>query len=233
MRRLTRPLLILLAIVFLIEAWLWRHLEPVVEWIVARIPLRAVKARIAGIVRKLPPVASLVVFAVPVAALFPFKLLGLWLLAHKHWIAASIVLVLAQLGRRRHHRVRIRNDEAQLLQLVVPLALPACAVVARLGASGRADQAADQAIARIFRPGAGRARVAEVVAHPPPHERGRPRDKRGQSRCTAWGANSPIAMKASPIMPSPPARKLSATIPVMTVADASTMPIWKAADANS
>ena len=97
MRRLTRPLLILLAIVFLIEAWLWRHLEPLVEWLVACVPLRAVKARIAGIVRKLPPAASLVVFAVPIAALFPFKLLGLWLLAHKHWIAASIVLVLAKL----------------------------------------------------------------------------------------------------------------------------------------
>ena len=94
---MTRPLLILLAIVFLIEAWLWRHLEPLVEWLVARIPLRAVKARIAGTVRKLPPAASLIVFAVPVVALFPFKLLGLWLLAHKHWIAASIVLVLAKL----------------------------------------------------------------------------------------------------------------------------------------
>src|SRR3954465_225210 len=97
MRRLTRPLLILLAIVFLIEAWLWRHLEPVVESIVARIPLRAVKARIAGAVRKLPPAATLIVFIVPVAMLFPFKLLGLWLLAHKQWIAASIVLVLAKL----------------------------------------------------------------------------------------------------------------------------------------
>ncbi len=40
-------------------------------------------------------------------------------------------------------------------------------------------------------------------------------------------------MKASPIMPSPPARKLSATIPVITVAEASTMPIWNAADATS
>jgi hypothetical protein len=96
-RRLTRPLLILLAIVFLIEAWLWNRLEPIVEWIVARIPLRAVKASIAGTVRKLPPAATLVVFVVPVAMLFPFKLLGLWLLAHKHWIAASIVLILAKL----------------------------------------------------------------------------------------------------------------------------------------
>jgi hypothetical protein len=94
---LTRPLLILLAIIFLIEAWLWSHLQPIVAWVVARIPLPAVKARIAGAVRKLPPSATLVVFIVPVAMLFPFKLLGLWLLAHKHWIAASIVLVLAKL----------------------------------------------------------------------------------------------------------------------------------------
>jgi hypothetical protein len=97
MRRLTRPLLVLLAIVFLAEAWLWSHLEPLVEWIVARIPLRAVKARLAGFVRRMPPAAALVVFLVPAATLFPFKLLGLWLLAHKHWIAATIVLVLAKL----------------------------------------------------------------------------------------------------------------------------------------
>ena len=97
MRRITRPLLILLAIVFLIEAWLWRHLEPIVEGIVAWLPLRAVKARLAGIIRKLPPAATLVVFVVPIAALFPLKVLGLWLLAHKHWIAAGGVLVFAKL----------------------------------------------------------------------------------------------------------------------------------------
>jgi len=96
-RRLTRPLLILVAIAFLIEAWLWSHLQPVVAWVVARIPFRAVKAWIAGTIRKLPPAATLVVFIVPMAMLFPFKLLGLWLLASQQWIAASIVLVLAKL----------------------------------------------------------------------------------------------------------------------------------------
>jgi hypothetical protein len=96
-RRITRPLLILLAIVFLIEAWLWRHLEPIVEWIVAWLPLRAVKARLAGVIRKLPPAATLIVFVIPVAALFPLKVLGLWLLAHKYWIAAGGVLVFAKL----------------------------------------------------------------------------------------------------------------------------------------
>ena len=97
MRRLTRPLLILLAIVFLIEAWLWSHLEPVVEWIVARIPLRALKARLAAAIMRLPPAATLIVFVVPVVLLFPFKLLGLWLLAHHQWFAAGVVLVLAKL----------------------------------------------------------------------------------------------------------------------------------------
>ena len=97
MRRLTRPLLILLAIVFLVEAWLWRHLEPIIAWVVARIPLRAVKAWIAGAIRKLPPEAALVVFIVPVAVLFPFKLLGLWLLASKQWLAATVVFVFAKL----------------------------------------------------------------------------------------------------------------------------------------
>ena len=97
MRRLARPLLILLAIVFLIEAWLWSHLEPIVASIVARIPLRAMKTRIAGAIRKLPPAATLVVFAVPLAALFPLKLLGFWLLAQQQWLAAGVVLVLAKL----------------------------------------------------------------------------------------------------------------------------------------
>jgi hypothetical protein len=96
-RRLTRPLLILVAIVFLIEAWLWSHLQPMVAWVVGRIPLRAVKAWIAGAIRKLPPAATLVVFIVPVALLFPFKLLGLWLLASQQWIAAGVVFLLAKL----------------------------------------------------------------------------------------------------------------------------------------
>ena len=96
-RRITHPLLVLLAIVFLIEAWLWRRLGPVVEALVGWIPLRAVKARLAVLIRALPPAATLVVFAVPVAVLFPLKLVGLWLLAHKYWFAAGMILILAKL----------------------------------------------------------------------------------------------------------------------------------------
>ena len=43
MRRLLQPFWVLLAVIFLIEAWLWDHLEPVVARIVALIPLRDFK----------------------------------------------------------------------------------------------------------------------------------------------------------------------------------------------
>jgi hypothetical protein len=96
MRRLLRPLLILLALVFLFEAWLWEHLAPIVAWIVARIPLREVKARIATAIESLPPTATLVVFIVPVLLLLPLKFLGLWMLAHGYWLGALAVLALAK-----------------------------------------------------------------------------------------------------------------------------------------
>jgi len=93
MRRLLQPLWVLLAVIFLIEAWLWDHLEPIVERIVALIPLRAFKQWLAARVDTLSPAMTLIVFAVPVIPLFPLKLVGLWLLAHEYWLSAIVVIV--------------------------------------------------------------------------------------------------------------------------------------------
>jgi hypothetical protein len=97
MRRLARLFQVLLAIVFLIEAWLWRYLGPVVSWVIERIPLRAIKAWIAKSIEKLPPPAALVVFTIPAALLFPLKVLAVWFLAHGKFLAAIGVLVFAKL----------------------------------------------------------------------------------------------------------------------------------------
>jgi hypothetical protein len=53
------------------------------------------------------------------------------------------------------------------------------------------------------------------------------------TRWKACGANSPTASMAIPAIPSAPPAKASAAMPVMTWAEASTMPIWKAADPSS
>ncbi|CAN7748601.1 hypothetical protein LJR220_002277 [Bradyrhizobium sp. LjRoot220] len=97
MRRLLKPLWVLLAIIFLIEAWLWDHLEPIVERLVAWIPFRAFKQWLSARVDTLSPAMTLIVFAVPVIPLFPLKLAGLWLLANQYWVSAITVIVLGKL----------------------------------------------------------------------------------------------------------------------------------------
>ena len=93
MRRLLQPFWVLLAVIFLIEAWLWDHLEPIVASVVALMPLRAFKAWLATRVNRLSPAQTLVVFAIPLLLLFPLKLVEVWLLTHHYWIAAIALIV--------------------------------------------------------------------------------------------------------------------------------------------
>jgi hypothetical protein len=97
MRLITRPFWVLLALAFLLEAWLWDHLEPIAAWLVARIPLQRLKDRLRDWVDHLPPPATLIVFALPGVLLFPFKLLGLWLLGRGYWFSAIGLFTLAKL----------------------------------------------------------------------------------------------------------------------------------------
>jgi hypothetical protein len=96
MRRLLQPFWVLLAVIFLVEAWLWDHLEPIVARVVALIPLRTFKAWLAERVDTLSPAMTLIVFLVPVIPLFPLKLAGLWLLTHEYWLAAIVTIVFAK-----------------------------------------------------------------------------------------------------------------------------------------
>jgi hypothetical protein len=96
MRRLLKTLWILLALVFLFEAWLWDHLRPIVAWIVGLIAWDRLKERVAAWIAPLPPYPTLLVFLVPVLLLLPLKFLGLWMLAHGSWLGAMAVLALAK-----------------------------------------------------------------------------------------------------------------------------------------
>jgi hypothetical protein len=91
-----RPLLIVLAFLFLFEAWLWEQLGPAVRWIVGHVFWKKLRARVAAQIERLPPYPTLLVFVVPVAALFPIKLAGYWLLAKGSWLGALATLALAK-----------------------------------------------------------------------------------------------------------------------------------------
>src|ERR1700744_3166949 len=97
LRRLLQPVWVLLAVIFLIEAWLWDHLEPIVAWFVAKLPLQAFKHWLAERVDTLSPAMTLIVFVVPVIPLFPLKLAGVWLLVHEYWLSAVTTIIFAKL----------------------------------------------------------------------------------------------------------------------------------------
>jgi hypothetical protein len=97
LRRLLQPVWVLLAIIFLIEAWLWDHLEPIVARVVAAIPLARFKQWLTERVDALPPAMTLIVFAVPIIPLFPLKLAGLYLLTHEYWLSGVSTFLFAKL----------------------------------------------------------------------------------------------------------------------------------------
>src|SRR4051794_38083753 len=97
MRRVLKPFLVLLALIFVIEAWLWEHLRPLVAAVVNVIAWDKLKARLAALVEWLPPWAVLIVFVIPFIVLLPLKFLEVYLLVQRQWIAAILVLLLAKL----------------------------------------------------------------------------------------------------------------------------------------
>jgi hypothetical protein len=97
MRRLIRPFWIVLALLFLLEAWLWDHLEPIVEGAVGLFPWGRLKGWIKRTIEHLPAWAALGVFVVPFLVLLPLKFLEVYFIATHNWLAAGAVLLLAKL----------------------------------------------------------------------------------------------------------------------------------------
>jgi hypothetical protein len=95
--RLLRPLWIVLALLFLLEAWLWDHLEPIVARVVNLVPWGKLKEKLARLIEHLPPWAVLIVFIIPFIVLLPLKFLEVYFLAKRQWLAVGVVLILAKL----------------------------------------------------------------------------------------------------------------------------------------
>jgi len=83
LRKFVRAFWIVLAILFLIEAWLWTHLEPIVAHVVARLPWQGMKSALTRLIARLSPQATLMVFAVPFVLLMPIKFVEVWMIVHR------------------------------------------------------------------------------------------------------------------------------------------------------
>ena len=82
MQKLLRPFWFFLAIVFLVEAWLWHHAVRLGHWLVRLLPYEAFKRAVKRFIDLLPPWATLIVFVVPIAVVEPLKLVAVYFLTH-------------------------------------------------------------------------------------------------------------------------------------------------------
>jgi hypothetical protein len=111
--RLLRALLLAIAaVVLFIEEWGWRPLTAALGRLARWPPLARLEARI----RSLPPHWALALFVVPAIALFPIKVVALWLIAIGRTTLGIAVIVVAKLaGTALVGRLFVLT-EAQLMQ---------------------------------------------------------------------------------------------------------------------
>lgn len=86
-----------LAVLFLVEAWIWQRMEPVVRWFTTRLPFDRLKAAVSHWARDLPAYGALVLFLSPLLLIEPLQCIAIWAYAHHHWLMGSVILVLIKL----------------------------------------------------------------------------------------------------------------------------------------
>lgn len=96
-RPLLRAVLMVLAVGFLIEAWLWAKMAPLIRWAAGLIPFARLKQALAYWAHRLPPYGALVLFIVPLILIEPINFLALWFYAHKQFVLGSLCFVVAKL----------------------------------------------------------------------------------------------------------------------------------------
>ncbi len=93
LRRMMRPFWLLLAAVFLIEAWLWDRLTDFGHWLRDHIPFEDFKRWVATRIEHMPPWGALLLFAIPVIVVQPLKLGTLYLMTHGHLMLGALGFV--------------------------------------------------------------------------------------------------------------------------------------------
>jgi hypothetical protein len=96
MIRLRRIALFVLAVLFLIEAWIWDCFSALGHSLARVLHLARLIEALRGMIGRLSPYATLPLFILPAAAIFPFKILALWLIAHGHVFYGGLTFLAAK-----------------------------------------------------------------------------------------------------------------------------------------
>jgi hypothetical protein len=94
--RLVRAFWFTLAVLFLIESWLWDHVKEWLRALARALGVTHIETRLRDFIAPLSPPATLAVFAVPAAAVLPLKLLAFGVIAQGHIIFGIAIIFAAK-----------------------------------------------------------------------------------------------------------------------------------------
>jgi hypothetical protein len=94
-QRLVRGFWFTLAVVFVVESWLWDHVKEWLRALARALGLERLEARLIDLLAPLSPLPTLAVFAVPAMVIFPLKLVAISMLAHGEVLAGIVVILTA------------------------------------------------------------------------------------------------------------------------------------------
>ncbi|OAI22541.1 hypothetical protein A1351_03290 [Methylosinus sp. R-45379] len=95
-RRLTRAFWFTLAVLFLVESWLWDHVKLWLLRLADALGVKELEAQLRGFIAGLTPIATLAVFALPAITILPLKLLAVAAIAHGHVLTGLAVILAAK-----------------------------------------------------------------------------------------------------------------------------------------
>lgn len=97
-KKFRRFLLFFLAVIFIIEAWLWDITGRVVSYVVAHLPFERLKQIIAYRIEHFSPWLTLTVFLIPLLLLLPLKVVALWLFTKGHVFGGVSTVLFSKLA---------------------------------------------------------------------------------------------------------------------------------------
>ena len=95
-RKISKPFWFLLALLFLLEAWLWDLLVPPIRALIEKIGWQAIKEKLGLWLVSLPHWMIVCIFILPDTILLPVKLGGLWLAVQGHVILGTGIFIVAK-----------------------------------------------------------------------------------------------------------------------------------------
>lgn len=92
-RAASRPLILIFALAFLLEIWVWDRMVAVVGWVAARIPWEAFKQRARTVINRCPAVVAVLLFGVPVVVSEVGAFFSVLLIAFGHVILGGTIYI--------------------------------------------------------------------------------------------------------------------------------------------